>query len=86
MEDDILSLISHKLATYRTVFACNLCQIAWITPTVETTLEQIFEMNQAMNCPMCTACAHHEDPYLRVAPEVLKIQEVGNEYALIAQF
>ena len=79
-------LIRNKLAKYRTVFACNLCQIAWMSPTVETTLEEIFEMNQAVFCPRCSACAHHEDPYLRVAPEVLKIQEVGNEFTIIAQF
>jgi hypothetical protein len=79
-------LISHKTAQYRTVFACHLCQISWAGPVVETTLENIFDMNQQVFCPRCSASAHHEDPYLRFAPEVLNIQDVENEFAIIAQF
>ncbi len=79
-------LISHKTAHYRTVFACNLCQIAWVSPIVETTLENIFDMNRQVFCPRCSAHADHEDPYLRFSPEVVKIQDVENEFAIIAQF
>jgi len=81
-----LLLISNKTAHYRTAFACNLCQIAWVSPVVETTLEQIFEMNTLVFCPRCSASANHSDPYLRFPPEVLKIQDVENEFAIIAQF
>ena len=80
------SLIDIKISHYRTIFGCSLCQIAWVSPVVETTLEEIFAMNQEVFCPHCSACAHHEDPYLRTAPEILKIQEVGNDFAIIAQF
>lgn len=79
-------LISHKTAQYRTVFGCGQCKIAWVSPIVECTLEEIFEMNQQVFCPRCSANAEHEDPYLRFSPEVIKIQEIGNEFAIIAQF
>lgn len=79
------TLIDTRIAPYRTLFGCPICQIAWVSPVVETTLEELFEMNSAVFCPHCSANAHHENPYLRTAPEILKIQEVGNDYTLIAQ-
>jgi transcription elongation factor Elf1 len=79
-------LISHRTAQYRTTFGCELCNIAWVSPTIECTLEEIFEMNTRMFCPRCSASAEHEDPYLRLAPEILNIQDVGNEFAIIVQF
>jgi hypothetical protein len=80
--ENLLTTRSH----YRTIFGCDLCGITWVTPAVECTLEQIFWMNTKMQCPSCTACEYHEDAHLKVPPEVLKIEEVGNEFSLIAQF
>lgn len=74
------------ISQYRIVYGCDLCGVAWVSPIVETTLENVFEMNQAVFCPRCTACRHHEDPSLRVPPDVLKVQDLDNEFSLIAQF
>lgn len=76
----------NEIREYRTVFGCNLCEIAWVSPTVRESIETVWEMNKKVFCPQCTACGHHEEPSLRFAPEVLRIEEVGNEFAIIQQF
>lgn len=76
----------NEIKEYRTVFGCDLCQIAWVSPAIKETIETIWEMNKRVFCPQCTACGHHEDPSLRVAPTVLRIVDVGNEFSIIQQF
>lgn len=71
---------------YQVTLGCDLCEVAWTSPVVEDTLETLFKMNRKAFCPQCTACKHHEDPKLQVAPVILKIENIDNEFAIISQF
>jgi hypothetical protein len=71
---------------YQVMLGCDLCEVAWWSGVVETNLETLFEMNKRAFCPECSACSHHEDPDLRVAPVILNIKNVDNEFAIISQF
>jgi len=71
---------------YQVTLACDLCEIAWVSPVVEETLETIFAMNRKALCPECNSHADHEDPFLRYAPIVLEIKDLDNEFAIISQF
>jgi len=85
MESRSMNLL-RSWSLYRTIFRCDLCGVTWVSPIVETTAEDIFEMNTGVSCPHCTACALHKDPSLRVPIVILEIQNLGNEFSLIAQF
>lgn len=85
MESRSVNLLS-SWSAYRTTFRCQLCGLAFASPIVEQTLEQIFYVNTRVICPHCTACAHHENPNLRVPIVILKVEDIDNEFALIAQF
>jgi len=76
----------NEIREYRTVFGCSLCEIAWVSPAVKESIQIIWEMNKKVFCPRCSACGHHEEPSLRLTPEVLRIEEVGNEFTIIQQF
>ncbi len=71
---------------YQVTLGCDLCSIAWYSPIVEDTLDTVFDMNRRAFCPQCTACGHHEDPQLQIAPVILNIINLDNEYAIISQF
>lgn len=71
---------------YQVTLGCDLCEIAWYSPVVEDTLDMVFAMNNRAFCPQCSACGHHEDPYLQIAPVILSIKNLDNEFAIISQF
>jgi len=71
---------------YQVILGCDLCEVAWASPVVEDSLETVFEMNKRAFCPQCSACQHHEDPYLQMAPVILNIENLDNEFAIISQF
>lgn len=71
---------------YQVILGCDLCEVAWVSPIIEETLETVFAMNKRAFCPECSACGHHEEPSLQVTPTVLKIVDLNNEFAIITQF
>lgn len=71
---------------YQVVLGCDLCEIAWVSPEIEQSLETVFVMNTRALCPECGATALHDSPELQVPPIVLKIIDVNNEFAIITQF
>lgn len=71
---------------YQVILGCDLCEIAWVSPIIKESLETVFAMNTKAFCPQCSACGHHKDPDLQLAPTVLKIVDIDNEFAIISQF
>lgn len=71
---------------YQVTLGCDICETAWHSPIIEETLETVSAMSKRAFCPQCTACAHHEDPDLQVAPIILNVENIDNEFAIISLF